>query len=62
MEFYALTAKQTAEALSSDLKCGLLSSNVEKNRAKYGKNEIKKKKRKGFFARLVSALSEPTLL
>ena len=62
MEFYNLSATETAKELSSDIKKGLTSVQADKNREKYGENQLKKKKKKGFFSRLLSALSEPTLI
>ncbi|HBF86871.1 MAG TPA: calcium-translocating P-type ATPase, PMCA-type [Clostridiales bacterium] len=62
MEAYGLTPQAAAKEYNSDLNRGLDSPSVERNRAKYGRNEIKKIKKKSLFKRFLEALSEPTLV
>ncbi len=60
------TYNTTAEKLASELKCdekrGLSHSEVAVNAQKYGVNQLKPKKKKNFFLKLLTALAEPTLI
>ena len=62
MEFYDQPAARAAEYFGSDLSCGLKSAAAERNREKFGQNKLTEKKKRGFFARLFSALKEPMLV
>ena len=62
MKTYNTTAEKLALELNCDLKNGLSRSEVGVNALKYGKNQLKPKKKKNFFLKLLAALAEPTLI
>lgn len=62
MDFYNQDLKKVFSAFSSDNSQGLNFSLVEKNREKFGQNVMQKKREKGLFKRIISALTEPMLI
>ena len=62
MEYYSAKLTEIENALNSSAKRGLELKKIEENRKKYGENVLAKAKKRGFFARLIASLSEPTLI
>ncbi len=62
MEVYELSADATLINLGTSKTHGLTSKQVKDNVIKYGENRLTKQKKKGFFARLFEAMSEPMLI
>ena len=62
MKYHKAAIADIAEKFGSDTQSGLKDYAVAKNRAAYGVNKTSKVKKRGFFSRLLTALSEPTLV
>ena len=62
MNFYTAKLSEVERAVGSSVKNGLAADVVRTNRTKFGANRLPKKRKKSFFGRLFSCLSEPTLI
>lgn len=62
MFFHDKSTEQTLRELNVDINTGLTSLALEKNRKKFGFNQITKNKNKNLFKRILSALKEPMLI
>ena len=62
MVYHAENAQNVIDHFKSDVNNGLGAAAVKENALKYGANVLKKKKGKGFFARIGEALAEPMIL
>lgn len=62
MVYHAENAQNVIDHFKSDVNNGLGAATVKENALKYGANVLKKKKGKGFFARIGEALAEPMIL
>ena len=62
MDFYSNSVKNVLEQFGTDKNNGLTTARLKKNYSKYGKNVLTKGKKKTFFARFFSAITEPMIL
>ena len=62
MQYYDLSAEQTAKQLNTDLHEGLSDSEAKLRLEKDGPNELKQKKKKSNFARFVDQFKDPMIL
>lgn len=62
MKYHTAAISDIAKSFNGSETRGLTESQAVENRKKYGENKMSKTKKRGFFARLFSALSEPTLI
>lgn len=62
MNFYANTIDYAVNFFNSDKDSGLSTQAIKENTQKYGVNSLTKAKKKSFFSKLISALSEPMML
>ena len=58
IEWYALSVKDVAEALGSDLKRGLTAQEAQARLGKYGPNELKEQPRPGFWKMLLDQFNQ----
>ena len=61
MEFYSGNRENVLKKLGSDQNCGLNSSQAEKNRQKYGKNQFSQGKKESLIMQILTALKEPMI-
>ena len=62
MLFHGKTAKETLEALETDVKSGLSSAQAEEKRAKYGFNRLNEKKKKSTLLRFLEQFKDVMIL
>lgn len=62
MEFFSVKISEIEQYFNTSAKRGTDLNNVEKSRAKYGANVLKKNKKNSFISRLLAGLCEPTLM
>lgn len=62
MHYHTLSKLEALDSLNVSLSNGLTSEQSRENRLKYGENTLTKAKKRGFFARVFSALKEPMLI
>ena len=62
MKYHTAAISDIAKSFNGSETRGLTESQAVENRKKYGENKMSKTKKRGFFARLFSALTEPTLI
>ena len=62
MDFYSNSVKHVLERFGTDKNNGLTTARLKKNYSIYGKNVLSKGKKKTFFARFFSAITEPMIL
>ncbi|MCD8181075.1 MAG: calcium-translocating P-type ATPase, PMCA-type [Firmicutes bacterium] len=56
--YHNITIKQTAQELKTDIKTGLTTEEAKKRLARYGKNELKEKKRKNIFIKFLEQFND----
>ena len=62
MDFFSNTSKYALDFFGTDKNNGLTTARLKKNFSKYGKNVLTKGKKKTFFSRFFSAITEPMIL
>lgn len=62
MDFYKLTAEETADKLNTDIERGLAASEVQASAERYGGNTLSRKKPKSLLRRIFDELTEPMML
>ncbi len=62
MNYFALTVEASLKELGTNKITGLYEKDIEKNRIKYGRNSLTKKKKVSLFNKILNALKEPMLI
>ena len=59
LDFFMMKAEDISDVLNTDLQNGLSDFNLEKNKEKYGTNNLTVAQGKSFFNKVLEALAEP---